>query len=104
MGLDRDSNVRLLRYETLVAAPEETMRALYLWLGMAESHHSLRFVHARSLRRADLPDLDPQVASLCSELLERLDGAHERQWNEVQRSSTADSVSVDCADAPAGAA
>ena len=80
LGLDNDADVRLLRYETLVADPQPTMRQLCAWLGMEWSRPSLRFVHARSLRRPDLPALDPQVASLCSDLLQRLDEVHARQW------------------------
>jgi len=80
LGLDGDPAVRLLRYETLVAEPQPTMRALFAWLGMEWSEPSLRFVHARSARRPDLPTLDPQVESLCNDLLQRLDEVHARQW------------------------
>lgn len=82
LGLATDPRVRLLRYETLVVEPQPTMRKLYQWLGMEWSEPSLRFVHARSLRRPDLPALDPQVASLCSDLLRRLDEVHARQWQK----------------------
>ena len=82
LGLDSDPDVRLLRYETLVVEPQPTMRKLYRWLGMEWSEPSLRFVHARSLRRPDLPALDPQVAPLCSDLLRRLDEVHARQWQQ----------------------
>jgi hypothetical protein len=83
MGLDRDPRVRLLRYETLVAQPESTMRALCDWTGMGWSQMSMRFVHARSMKKANLPGLDPQVDSLCQEALARLDAEQGTQWLKV---------------------
>ncbi len=80
LGLGSEPDVRLLRYETLVVEPQPTVRALYEWLGMEWSEPSLRFVHARSLKRPDLPALDPAVAALCGDLLQRLDDVHARQW------------------------
>jgi hypothetical protein len=80
LSLDQEPSVRLLRYETLVAEPEPTMRALYQWIGMPWSERSMRFVHARSMRKPNLPALDPQVESLCNDLLRRLDDVHARQW------------------------
>jgi hypothetical protein len=83
MGLDSDPRVRLLRYETLVSQPEPTMRALFDWTGMGWSQASMRFVHARSMKKANLPRLDPQVDALCTELLQRLDAEHAAQWIKV---------------------
>ncbi len=83
MDLASDPRVRLLRYETLVAQPEQTMRALCDWTGMAWSPLSMRFVHARSVKKANLPRLDPQVESLCQDLLARLDAEQGRQWLKV---------------------
>jgi hypothetical protein len=84
LGLVDDRRVRLLRYESLVAAPGRTMRALNEWAGMEWRAASTRFVHAGSMRRPDLPAFDPQVASRCDELLQRLDDAHAGQW-QAQR-------------------
>ena len=86
MDLANDPRVRLLRYETLVTQPESTMRTLCDWTGMGWSKLSMRFVHARSIRKSNLPRLDPQVASLCEELLGRLDAEHRAQW--LQMAST----------------
>ncbi|HKU90861.1 MAG TPA: sulfotransferase [Steroidobacteraceae bacterium] len=83
MGLGSDPRVRLLRYETLVSQPEPTMRALFDWTGMGWSQASMRFVHARSMKKANLPRLDPQVDALCTELLQRLDAEHAAQWIKV---------------------
>ena len=44
---------------------------------------SMRFVHARSVKKANLPRLDPQVESLCQDLLARLDAEQGRQWLKV---------------------
>jgi hypothetical protein len=80
LNLVNDPRVRLLRYETLVSQPESTMRALYDWIGMQWSSPSMRFVHARSMRKPDLPKVDPEVESMCASLLHRLDAVHARQW------------------------
>jgi hypothetical protein len=80
LGLATDPRVRLLRYETLVVDPRSTMNDLFRWLDMPSSGQSMRFVHAQSLFKRDLPSLDPQVETLCSGLQQRLDEAHERQW------------------------
>jgi hypothetical protein len=56
------------------------MRTLYDWIGMQWSSPSMRFVHARSMRKPDLPKLDPEVESMCASLLQRLDVVHARQW------------------------
>ena len=80
LGLASDPRVRLLRYERLVVDPEATMRSLYWFLGMRYSSSTMRFVHAQSLHRPNLPVADPQVAALCGELLQRLDREHGRQW------------------------
>jgi len=83
LNLVNDPRVRLLRYETLVSQPESTMRALYDWTGMQWSSPSMRFVHARSMRKPDLPKLDPEVESMCASLLQRLDAVHARQWPKI---------------------
>ena len=82
LGLDREARVRLLRYETLVVDPAWTMRGLYEWLDMPWSASSMRFVHARSLHSPNQPPLDPQLAPLCGNLLQRLDDLHDRQWQK----------------------
>lgn len=82
LGLDSVLNVRLLRYETLAIDPEDTLRAVYGWLRMPWSASSMRFVHARSLHKPNLPAVDPQVATLCDELIQRLDAVHARQWRK----------------------
>ena len=80
LGLAAEPRVRLLRYETLVVDPQATMNALFQWLDMPSSGQSMRFVHAQSLFKRDLPALDPQVEMLCNGLQQRLDEAHQRQW------------------------
>jgi Sulfotransferase domain len=80
MDLASDPRVRLLRYETLVTQPETTMNALFDWTGMGWSKNSMRFVHARSLKKPSLPRLEPQVEALCMDLLQRLDAKQAAQW------------------------
>lgn len=90
LGLDRQPQVRLLRYETLVVDPKTAMRGIFGWTGLPWSAPSMRFVHARSLYKRNLPAVDPQIEALCSELLLRLDEAHDREWQREE-----------CAEAPA---
>jgi hypothetical protein len=40
----------------------------------------MRFVHARSLRKPNLPAMNGQVKDLCDDLLSRLDQIHARHW------------------------
>jgi hypothetical protein len=87
LGLAKDPRVRLLRYENLVTEPGRTVRELYRWIGMDGCESSMRFVHARSLRKPGLPALDPQVAALCTGLLARLDRTHAAQWRTANRGS-----------------
>jgi hypothetical protein len=83
MDLASDPRVRLLRYETLVSQPEPIMRMLCDWTGMEWSKHSMRFVHARSVRKPNVPRMDPQVESLCDDLRKRLDAVQGLQWPKV---------------------
>lgn len=87
LGLAAEPRVRLLRYETLVVDPKSTMNGLFRWLDMPSSGQSMRFVHAQSLFKRDLPSLDPQVEMLCSGLQQRLDDTYERQWRETAQPS-----------------
>ena len=82
LNLAGEPDVRLLRYETLVVDPKATMQGLFDWIGMPWSAPSMRFVHGRSLNKRNLPALDSQVESLCRELLQRLDEAHDRQRSQ----------------------
>lgn len=90
MDLASDPRVRLLRYETLVAQPESAMQALFDWTGMGWSKLSMRFVHARSLKKPNLPRIEPQVEALCTELLQRMDARHSAQWPRVPARLPAD--------------
>ena len=97
LGLANDPRVRLLRYERLVVDPESTMRSLCWFIGMRFSSPTMRFVHAQSLHRANLPVADPQVAALCGELLQRLDREHGRQWaRELVRREAPVELSLAC--------
>jgi hypothetical protein len=101
LDLASDPRVRLLRYETLVAQPESTMRALCDWMGMGWSQTSMRFVHARSMKKANLPRLDAQVELLCQDTLARLDAEHGIQWLKVSAPRAARAAGT--ADVVAGA-
>lgn len=67
-------NVRLCSYEGLVNDPEQSMRSLYEFVGVAYPEQDITHgVHLGSARRkADFP-LSPDVHRLCEELWERLE-------------------------------
>jgi len=68
---------------------------------MGWSQPSMRFVHARSMKKANLPRLDPQGESLCQDVLARLDAEHGIQW--LKGSAPRAARSAGTADVVAGA-
>jgi hypothetical protein len=71
LGLDRRSDVLLLSYDDLVAAPEKAMRGLCDLLGMPFHEGLCAHISVRAPQRRPL-DLDPRVRALCDELTGRL--------------------------------
>jgi hypothetical protein len=67
-NLDKEKRVLLLRYETLVTAPEESLQAVTNFIGIPFSTQMTRYIHARSISRHSPPKLNPSVQKLCDEL------------------------------------
>jgi hypothetical protein len=72
-GLDRRGDVILSCYDRMVAAPEETMRPLCAFLGVAWRPELVAHVAPRSGRGLPPLDLDPRIRARCDELRARLD-------------------------------
>ena len=81
LGLEQLSSVRLVQYEQLVQNPKDVMNDIFDWLGLQKSDSSLRFVHARSVNKPDLPKLHPDVATLCNGLKDKLDKVWYDTWH-----------------------
>jgi hypothetical protein len=80
LEVDGHPAVRLLRYETLAPQPVPVLRALFEWLGVRWLDPVCRFVHSRSIRKANLPAMHPAVATLCNALERQLDELNAAQW------------------------
>ncbi len=76
--LETNDSVLLLRYEDLARNPLVEMRRICDFCQLPEDHRSLRFVHSRSVRKAEGESFHPAVASLCAGLLEQLDKANRK--------------------------
>jgi hypothetical protein len=86
LALDQDARVLLLKYEALVAEPDQWLAVVYdhaghRWPGPAISQD----IHAGSVGRAAQIDLSPEVAAACEQLWVRICAL----WDE--RAGTADS-------------
>lgn len=73
LGLAEDPRVLPVRYEPLVQEPEPSFRAVFGFLGLPFVPDSVAHVHARSVQTGSDPSVDPEIAEMAQELLERLD-------------------------------
>lgn len=70
--LDADARVRVVFYEDLVQHPMDVVAAVYDFAGLSGFSAAIaRRIHARSVKHHSLPDISPEVASLCDGLLSR---------------------------------
>lgn len=76
-GLTERSDVHLVGYERVVAAPEPEVRVLAAFLGVAYTPELHAHIDARAARVSPL-DLDPRVRAACTELEAALGEAAER--------------------------
>lgn len=78
LGLDRRDDVLPVSYDTMVRAPEATMRGVCRFLGLRWDPALVAEVDQRSrVPREPLP-IDPRIRDLCASLASRLDEAAER--------------------------
>ncbi len=70
-GLDRDDRVIVVRYERLVADPVREFERLCRFFGLTYRPRLTEKVHSRSVRKAPPPDICPDIATLCDQMLER---------------------------------
>jgi hypothetical protein len=79
LGLNRNPQVLLVRYENLVQQPAESFRRVYEHLELPFDERHLRSVSRESVGKERFPSIDPKVASWCEGLLARLDHDVEQQ-------------------------
>jgi hypothetical protein len=79
LGLDRDPRVLLLRYEDLVTSPKGHFERIFAFLGDCPlAGLDLSAINPRSIGKASFPGVDPSIAALCEEMMERLDERNRR--------------------------
>jgi hypothetical protein len=78
--LPGNPRVRLCRYEDMVSDPAKEMEELYRFFGVDFPGPQItRFVHRKSVRKGRGMRLQPEIRTLCQDLLDRLDAAHRGQ-------------------------
>lgn len=72
LELDREPRVTLVRYETLVAEPEQEFRRLCAFLGLHYEPAMAHDVFASSVGRGESPAIEPAIRAACDALWARL--------------------------------
>lgn len=84
LGLDKDPDVLLCRYEDLAIDPARTMRRVYAFVGVPyPGDHIVRDVHPQSVGKGRVSKLSPEIDQLCAGLLEELDSLNGRAEHPV---------------------
>ena len=73
MNLHRRSDVMAVSYDSLVANPEASMRAICRFLGLDWDSRLISHIESRVGDKRELLSLDPQVRRVCDDLQRRLD-------------------------------
>ncbi len=75
LGLDADPRVRVVAYEDLVQRPHEVFPQLFAHVGVPFTDEILADVHAKSVGRAEPPEVGARIAALADALTARLRAA-----------------------------
>jgi hypothetical protein len=93
LKLDADPAVMLCKYEDTITDPERYVRRLFEFVGGAFSSSYVAKVSSASINKCKPPALDPEIAKLCGDLLERIDASYQRQLrNEPSQTAPAEKV------------
>jgi len=76
--LDTDPRVATLHYETLVQDPDRIARRLFAFLELPYDPFVVGRVHADSVRKHKVPDIEPAVREVCDAMLARFEPAYLR--------------------------
>lgn len=74
-AFEDNQNVMPIRYESLVTEPRANFARVFEFLGIAYAPRLTRTVFASSIRKNPVPDIDPEIRSLCEGVLARFDAA-----------------------------
>jgi hypothetical protein len=79
MELHRRQEVLLLNYEELVREPTMVVRQAYEFVGLDFHEKYTRNVFSTSVGRRQPPDIDPEIGSMCADVLRRLEQCRHNQ-------------------------
>lgn len=79
MGLHKDNRVLLVSYEDMVTHPDERIARIYNFIGIPMQKRILRDIKRTSIGKKPAPPLRKHIASLCEELMTRLDNQYQQQ-------------------------
>ena len=79
IGLAGRDDVLLVKYEDLVTDPVSGFRRMFAFIGVGLRKAFVRDVYASSVATGDLQGLDPEIETLCMDLMERMDGYYRAQ-------------------------
>ena len=93
LNLDADPAVLLCKYEDTATDPERYVGRLFDFVGGVFSSSYVAKVSSASINKCKPPALDPEIAKLCGELLDRIDASYQRRLgNELPQTASAETV------------
>ena len=63
-----EDNLKVVRYETLVANPRQSFESLFEWIGLPFKPAYCSHIHPRAIAAKAAPKVDPEIAALCEQL------------------------------------
>lgn len=82
-NLQDDHRAYIISYEPTVTRPDLYITHLSKWLGIEPNSHMIAHLHTGSVRKKRPPEIEPDVAALCDDMMERLNDVWTRQMNAV---------------------
>jgi Sulfotransferase domain len=79
LGLDQRDDVELVSYDRFVVDPEPVMRRLCAFADVPYRAEMIEGIARRPAPTPEEPDIEPEIASLCAELRQRLDAELDRR-------------------------
>jgi hypothetical protein len=73
LRLEENAQCQLLKYEDVVLQPAQTASRLFEFLGLPFVPRYVEILHSESVSKNLKPDIEPEIRSLCEELLAKLD-------------------------------
>ncbi len=88
IGLAGRDDVLLVRYEDLATDPVAGFQRMFAFIGAEFREAFVRDVYASSVATGEVEGLDPEIESLCMDLLERMDAYYESQPGPLRAAVT----------------